>query len=354
MSHLLSDYNFTLPEERIAQAPLAERDSSRLLVVGRHSNQRSHHKFRDVVELLPLGAVLVLNNTKVIPARLFGRKPSGAAIEILLLRQEARPSPQQEVWRSLMRAKGLQRDARVILDEENEVFATILDDNPKGEGVPIRRVRIEAKEGVAKAIERLGQMPLPPYIQRGVAKEEDKERYQTVFAKEEGSSAAPTAGLHFTDALLAALREKGVAIEYVTLHVGPGTFLPVKEEDTSRHKMHEEHFEISQETARVINQAKADGRPIIAVGTTVVRTLESAVDEEGGLRAMSGETSLFIRPGFTFRIVSQLITNFHLPKSTLLMLVCAFGGHSEVLAAYQEAIDERYRFFSYGDAMLLQ
>ena len=257
-----------------------------------------------------------------------------------------------EVWQCLMKSKGLKQGAVVQLDEG--VTATLLDDNPGGVGVPVRRVRLEAAEGVAQAIHRLGQMPLPPYIQRGIAKESDKERYQTVFAKHEGSCAAPTAGLHFTEEVFASLRARQIEVAYVTLHVGPGTFLPVKEEDTTKHKMHEEYYEISQETADRIKQARAEGRKVVAVGTTVVRTIESAANEDGSVRVGAAETALFIRPGYHFRVVEQLITNFHLPKSTLLMLVSAFGGRAGVLAAYEEAIREEYRFFSYGDAMLLR
>jgi S-adenosylmethionine:tRNA ribosyltransferase-isomerase len=378
MSHYLSDYDYHLPEARIAQEPLTPRDASRLLVYERVLGGITHAKFKELGQYLAPGSLLLLNDTRVLPARLFGKKPSGAAIELLLIRKEqsapSSPSvgegseslslaPQAsttvqpqlgrgEVWQCLMKSKGLQKGAVVYLDET--VQATLLDDNPMGVGVPVRRVLLEAKEGVSEALHRLGQMPLPPYIQRGLAKESDKERYQTVFAKNEGSCAAPTAGLHFTSELLASLKEQQIETAYVTLHVGPGTFLPVKEEDTSKHKMHEEFYEISQETVDKIKRAKAEGRKVVAVGTTVVRTIESATKEDGSITAGSGETALFIRPGYTFRVIEQLITNFHLPKSTLLMLVSAFGGRAGVLAAYEEAIKEEYRFFSYGDAMLLR
>ena len=338
-----SHYDFELPRELIAQHPLAERDASRLMVVDRARQETSHRSFRDIVDLIAPNDVLVVNRTRVMRARLLGTRASGAPAEILLLkplgdgRYEAMVSP-----------GGKLRPGRRV-DIAPGFFAEILE-------ITERRTRIVQLTSetmrLDAAIEQFGHVPLPPYMERADSAE-DNERYQTVFARESGSVAAPTAGLHFTDTLLAKLSAKGVARAEILLHVGAGTFKPVEVEDPAEHVMHEEWYSISDDTARTINERRAAGGRVWAVGTTSVRTLESAADEHGQIRAGEGETRIFIRPPYRFRAVDRIVTNFHLPRSTLIMLVAAFAGYDLTMRAYQTAITERYRFYSYGDAMAI-
>lgn len=355
----LSDFDFELPEELIAQAPLAERDASRLLVLNRDTGGFAHRGFRDLPVCLGEGDLLVLNDTRVVPARLFGRKAgTGGKVELLLVRTASNVSFSQAAagpieaseWICLgQTSKGLKVGGRVEFEEG--FGAEILDARGGGEV----RVRFFAR-GEGQTLDALlqsqGRLPLPPYIRRE-ATAEDALRYQTIFAKVPGSVAAPTAALHFTSPVLEDLKARGVRTATVTLEVGPGTFLPVRDELAS-HKMHSERFEVPGPTVQAIRETRAKGGRVVAVGTTVVRTLESATDTDSGeLRAGPGDSTLFIRPGFRFRQVDALVTNFHLPKSTLLMLVSAFAGHQNVLAAYRAAVAARYRFFSYGDAMFI-
>lgn len=336
------DFDFELPEELIAQHPLEQRDHSRLLVLDKHSGSIAHRRFDDILEYLRPGDVLVLNNTRVIPARLFGVKVGGTAhIEVLLLKPvQDRP----DCWEVLVRpGKRVKTGAQVIFGE-GKMTGTVLEETDSG------RIMQFTYEGIFnEVLDALGTMPLPPYIKE---KLEDQERYQTVYAKERGSAAAPTAGLHFTKELLEQVKAKGVEVVEVLLHVGLGTFRPVQVDDILNHKMHSEHYRITPEAAAVINKALDEGRRVIAVGTTSTRTLESAA-KNGRVVAGEGDTSIFIYPGYQFQILSGLITNFHLPKSTLVMLVSALAGREHILHAYQEAIQERYRFFSFGDAMLI-
>ncbi|MCR4908150.1 MAG: tRNA preQ1(34) S-adenosylmethionine ribosyltransferase-isomerase QueA [Lachnospiraceae bacterium] len=337
-----SDYFYELPEELIAQDPLEKRDDSRLLVLDRNTGETSHHRFSEVGGFLRPGDCLVLNDTKVIPARLIGEKEgSGGVIEILLLKRLASDS-----WEAIVRpGKKLREGARVSFGG-GALKAEITEVRADG-----NRIVSFYFEGIFEEIlDRLGEMPLPPYIKH---KLKDPGRYQTVYAKNPGSAAAPTAGLHFTTELLDKLREAGLTTAFVTLHVGLGTFRPVKEENLLMHKMHSEYYEVSAETAATINRARDEGGRIIAVGTTSCRTLESVSSEDGRVQEGSGETRLFIYPGYRFKVIDGLITNFHLPESTLLMLVSAFAGRERVLTAYREAIKEGYRFFSFGDAMLV-
>jgi len=350
----LSDYDFALPEGLIAAVPLAERDASRLLVLDRASGAYAHRGFRDWPGLLRPGDLVVLNDTRVIPARLLGTKQgSGGRVELLLVRPDADVDASGALsgaadalsWICLGQAsKGL-RPGTVIELEGGR--ATVLEALGEGE----LRVRFEAAGSVGALLERAGRVPLPPYVAREPTAD-DRTRYQTVYAREDGSVAAPTAGLHLTPRTFAELEAAGVERRFVTLDVGPGTFLPVRGEDESTHRMHAERFQVSEETAAVVNRARAEGRRIVAVGTTVVRTLESAV-EGGQVRPGTGSSRLFIRPPYRFQVVDALLTNFHLPRSTLLMLVSAFAGRAPVLAAYRAAVAERYRFFSYGDAMFI-
>ncbi len=360
MSSLLSDYDFALPEAQIAQAPLGARDASRLLVVSRSSGAPAHRHFSDLPGLLREGDLLVVNDARVIPARLLGTKVgTGGRVELLVVRPSAPTTLTSQAlgaaaealeWICLGQAsKGLKPGARVSFSEGLE--AEVLEALGGGE----YRVRFHATAGtsLAEVLEKAGRLPLPPYITRA-PEDSDAERYQTVYARASGAVAAPTAGLHFTDATFAALAARGIHRVEVTLDVGPGTFLPVREENLEKHHMHPERYFIPEATAQAVNRAKAEGRRVVAVGTTVVRTLESATDpERGALRAGPGETMLFIRPGFTFRQVDVLLTNFHLPRSTLLVLVSALLGRERALAAYREAVAAGYRFFSYGDAMLV-
>ena len=338
----LKEFYFDLPEELIAQEPLAQRDASRLLVLDKINGGIEHHTFRDIANYLKKGDCLVLNNTRVIPARLFGiKKDTGSHIEFLLLKRI-----DKDVWEVMLRPGKKAKPGASFIFGEGELEADILDIVEGGN----RLVRFRY-DGVFEAVlDRLGNMPLPPYITKRL---EDKERYQTVFSKNEGSAAAPTAGLHFTPELLAELQDKGVKLAYITLHVGLGTFRPVKVDNILDHKMHSEYFEVSEEAAAIINEARASGGRIICVGTTSTRTVESITDEDGSIKSGSGWTDIFIYPGYRFKLVNGLITNFHLPESTLLMLVSAMAGKENIMKAYEGAIREKYRFFSFGDAMLI-
>ena len=339
---LKSDYYFELPQELIAQDPLEERTSSRLLVLDKRTGAVSHHGFREIGEFLRPGDCLVLNDTKVIPARLLGeREGTGAHVELLLLKRSS-----GDVWETLVRPGKKCRPGTRLPFGDGLLKAEILDTVEEGN----RLVRFDYEGIFEEVLDRLGEMPLPPYITH---KLQDRNRYQTVYAKHEGSAAAPTAGLHFTKELLGRLEGKGIGIAYVTLHVGLGTFRPVKEENVLEHHMHTEHYQVSREAADTINRTKAQGGRIVCVGTTSCRTLESAAGEDGLVRPCSGDTDIFIYPGYRFRVLDALITNFHLPESTLIMLVSALAGREHVLAAYEEAVRERYRFFSFGDAMLI-
>lgn len=340
---LKSDFYFELPQELIAQDPLEERTSSRLLVLDKRTGAVSHHIFREIGDFLGPGDCLVLNDTRVIPARLLGeREGTGAHVELLLLKRIS-----GDVWETLVRPGKKCRPGTRLTFGDGLLKAEILDTVEEGN----RLVRFDYEGIFEEVLDRLGEMPLPPYITH---KLQDRNRYQTVYARHEGSAAAPTAGLHFTRELLARLEEKGVRLAYVTLHVGLGTFRPVKEENVLEHHMHSEHYQVSRETADLINGTKARGGRIVCVGTTSCRTLESAADDQGVVHPGSGDTDIFIYPGYRFRVLDALITNFHLPESTLIMLVSALAGREHVLAAYEEAVRERYRFFSFGDAMLVR
>ena len=337
-----SDFYFDLPQELIAQDPLEDRSSSRLLVLDKHIGEISHHVFKDIVDYLRPGDCLVLNNTKVIPARLLGeREGTGAHVEVLLLKRK-----EADVWETLVKpGKKCKPGTRLSFGDgllKAEVLETVEEGN--------RLIRFEYEGIWEEVLDRLGEMPLPPYITH---KLQDKNRYQTVYAKYEGSAAAPTAGLHFTKELLEQIEAKGVMIAYVTLHVGLGTFRPVKEENVLEHHMHSEYYQVPEAEAEKINAAKKNGGRIICVGTTSCRTVESAADEQGIVHAGSGNTEIFIYPGYRFKVLDALITNFHLPESTLVMLVSALAGREHVLSAYEEAIRQKYRFFSFGDAMFI-
>ena len=340
MQFLKSDFYYDLPEELIAQTPAEPRDSSRLLVYDRVTGKTEHKIFRDIVDYLKKGDVLVINNTKVLPARMYAHTVNGGAVEVLLLKRL-----EKDKWEVLVKP-GRKCTVGKKLTISDELSLTVEGITDSGE----RIVRF-AYDGVFEYIlDRVGSMPLPPYIKK---KLEDKNRYQTVYAKTDGSAAAPTAGLHFTPELLEKLKGMGVEIAEVLLHVGLGTFRPVKEEIITDHKMHSEYYEIGERSAEIINRAKAEGRRIIAVGTTSVRTLESAADENGLIKPCHGNTEIFIYPPYKFKCVDSLITNFHLPESTLIMLVAAMTGREEILSLYNTAVKERYRFFSFGDAMMI-
>ena len=337
-----SDFYFDLPEELIAQDPLEDRSSSRLLVLNKESGQVEHHIFRDIVEYLQEGDCLVLNNTKVIPARLLGeREGTGAHVEVLLLKRH-----EGDVWETLVKPGKKCRPGNRLIFGDGLLKAEVLETVEEGN----RLIRFEYEGIFEEVLDKLGEMPLPPYITH---KLQDKNRYQTVYAKYEGSAAAPTAGLHFTPQLLADIEKKGVKIAYVTLHVGLGTFRPVKEENILDHHMHSEYYQVSEEAARIINNTKKNGGRVICVGTTSCRTVESASTSDGVIHAGCDNTEIFIYPGYQFKVLDCLITNFHLPESTLVMLVSALAGRENVLAAYEEAVRERYRFFSFGDAMFI-
>ncbi len=337
-----SDYYYDLPEELIAQDPLADRASSRLMVLDKDTGGVVHKRFYDIADYLQPGDCLVLNNTKVMPARLYGVKEgTGAVIEVLLLKRLA-----DGCYETLVRPGKKAKPGTVLSFGDGVLQGKVLEVLEEGN----RKIQFSYEGIFEEILDRLGEMPLPPYIHH---KLQDKNRYQTVYAREEGSAAAPTAGLHFTPELLQKIEEKGVHLAYVTLHVGLGTFRPVKEENILEHHMHKEAYHVDEETARLINDTKKAGKRVICVGTTSVRTVESAAGEDGRVHAGEGDTEIFIYPGYRFRVPDALITNFHLPESTLLMLVSALAGREHVLKAYEEAIREKYRFFSFGDAMLI-
>lgn len=336
------DFYFELPQELIAQDPLEDRSSSRLLALDKNTGAMEHRHFRDIVEYLRPGDCLVINDTKVIPARLFGvKEDTQAKIEVLLLKRR-----DNDTWETLVKPGKKCRPGTVIIFGDGLLKGTVTDVVEEGN----RLIRFSYEGIFEEILDRLGQMPLPPYITHQL---KDKNRYQTVYAKHDGSAAAPTAGLHFTEELLKQISQMGVGIAHVTLHVGLGTFRPVKVENVLDHHMHSEFYMVEEAEAEKINAAKASGGRVICVGTTSCRTIESATGDDGILRAGSGWTEIFIYPGYRFKILDCLITNFHLPESTLLMLVSALAGREHVLAAYEEAIRERYRFFSFGDAMFI-
>ena len=339
----VKDFYFDLPQELIAQDPLEDRSSSRLLVLDKKTGKTQHRIFKDIVEYLRPGDCLVINDTKVIPARLIGEKEgTGGKVEVLLLKRKG-----NDVWETLVKpGKKMKPGARVSFGDgllKGEVLEVVEEGN--------RLIHFEYDGIFEEILDQLGQMPLPPYITHQL---QDKDRYNTVYAAHSGSAAAPTAGLHFTPELVKEIEEKGVDIARVTLHVGLGTFRRVKVDDVENHHMHSEFYMIDEEAAEKINRAKENGRKVICVGTTSCRTIESAADENGKLKACSGWTEIFIYPGYQFKVLDELITNFHLPESTLVMLVSALAGREHVLAAYEEAVKERYRFFSFGDAMFIK
>ena len=337
----VTDFNYELPEELIAQVPIAKRDESRLMVLDREKKTIEHKTFKDILDYLNPGDCLVRNNTKVIPARIYGKKDTGANVEFLLLN-----NIEGDIWESIVRpGNKLHVGAKVIFGDgllKAEVLETL-------EG-GTRKVKFEYDGIFNEILDKIGLMPLPPYIHEEL---KDKNRYQTVYAKYQGSAAAPTAGLHFTNELLKKIENKGIKIANVTLHVGIGTFRPVKVENIEEHHMHSEHFYIKQEDVNKINETKKNGGRIISVGTTSCRVLESIADQDGCVKATEGDTSIFIYPGYKFKCIDGLITNFHLPESTLLMLVSALAGKEYIMKAYEEAVKEKYRFFSFGDAMMI-
>ena len=338
-----SDFYFELPQELIAQDPLKDRSSSRLMILDRSTGEVSHHVFKEIIDELNPGDCLVLNNTKVIPARLYGvKEDTGAHIEILLLKRR-----ENDVWETLVKPGKKAKPGTRIVFGDGRLKAEVVDVVEEGN----RLIHFEYEGIFEEVLDALGEMPLPPYITH---KLEDKNRYQTVYAKYDGSAAAPTAGLHFTKELLEQIKAKGIKIAEVTLHVGLGTFRPVKVDDVTEHHMHSEFYMVSQEAADIINETKRAGGRIISVGTTSTRTLESVADEQGVVRETSGWTQIFIYPGYKFKCVDALITNFHLPESTLLMLVSALASKEQIMNAYEIAVKERYRFFSFGDAMFIK
>lgn len=337
-----SDFYYDLPEELIAQDPLEDRSGSRLLVLDKETGEIKHRMFRDITEYLRPGDCMVINDTKVIPARLIGSKiGTDAKIEVLLLKRK-----ENDVWETLVKPGRKAKPGTRISFGDGLLVGEVIDVVEEGN----RLIHFEYEGIFEEILDRLGQMPLPPYITHQL---QDRDRYNTVYAVHEGSAAAPTAGLHFTPELLEEIQEKGIEIARVTLHVGLGTFRPVKVDDVTEHHMHSEFYQIDEEAAEKINRAKDNGGRVVCVGTTSCRTIESAADENGRLKACSGWTEIFIYPGYQFKILDCLITNFHLPESTLIMLVSALAGKEPVLAAYEEAVKERYRFFSFGDAMLI-
>ncbi len=346
-----SDFDYTLPTELIAQQPLPQRDTSRMLVLQRATGAMTHETFARLPDHLRTGEVLVLNDTKVIPSRLLGHKPSGGAVELLLTEQL-----NTHRWLALARpAKRLREGSEVCFDQNPKSKIQ----NPKSDPL---RATVETKRAEGEVLirfaappdlDRFGHVPLPPYIRHGEDQPDDRERYQTVFARQPGAIAAPTAGLHFTRETFAALAQRGVLVRRLTLHVGLGTFKPVATDEIEQHTMHIERFDIPEDTALAVNTARSDGRRVVCVGTTTVRALESVADEAGQVRAGASQTDTFIYPPYKFRVADALLTNFHLPRSTLLMLVSAFAGREQALTAYAEAVRERYRFYSYGDCMLI-
>ena len=345
---LLSEFDYTLPEELIAQTPTEKRENSRMMHLCRESHKIEHKHFYDIVDLLDENHVLILNNTKVIPARLYGYKETGAKIEVFLLKEH-----ENKTWEVLIKPSKRVKTGTIVKISE-ELSVEVLEQLPD-DGKWLVKMIYEGS--ILEILHRVGNIPLPPYIERKMTNEElkklDFERYQTVYAKDEGSVAAPTAGLHFTQEILEKLKNKGVEIGYVTLNVGIGTFRPVKCENVLEHKMDSESFEISEETANLINKAKKEGKKIVAVGTTTVRTLETAFQQFGCIKACKSASELFIYPPYKFKVIDKLITNFHLPKSTLLMLVSALAGKDFIFEAYNEAIENKYRFYSYGDCMFI-
>jgi len=338
-----SDFKFDLPQELIAQVPIEDRASSRLMVLDKETGNIEHKVFRDIIEYLNPGDCLVLNNTRVIPARLIGEKlETGGKIEFLLLKRT-----EEDTWQALVKPGKRAKVGTKFSFGNGKLIGEVVDLSDEGS----RIIKFHYDGIFEEILDELGNMPLPPYI---TARLDEKERYQTVYSKHNGSAAAPTAGLHFTEELLNKIKEKGVDIAFVTLHVGLGTFRPVKVEDVLNHKMHSEYYMVSQEAADKINRAKENGKNVICVGTTSCRTIESACNEYGKMKETSGWTEIFIYPGYKFKVLDKLITNFHLPESTLIMLVSAICGKDNVLNAYNEAVKERYRFFSFGDAMIIK
>ena len=337
----VSDFDYDLSEELIAQTPIEKRDESRLMVLDREKQTIEHRKFKNIIEYLKPGDVLVRNNTKVIPARIYGKKETGANVEFLLLH-----NIEEDIWECIVRPGNKLHIGTKVIFGDGLLKAEILDIMEGG----TRKVKFYYNGIFNEILDKIGLMPLPPYIHEEL---KEKDRYQTVYAKYEGSAAAPTAGLHFTEELFEDLRKKGIEVANVTLHVGIGTFRPVKEETVEEHKMHTEHFYIKKEDVEKINNAKKEGKRVIAVGTTSCRVLESIADENGFVKETEEDTGIFIYPGYKFKCIDGLITNFHLPQSTLLMLVSALAGKEYIMKAYKEAVKEKYRFFSFGDAMFI-
>ncbi len=338
----VTDFDYDLPKELIAQTPIKKRDESRLMVLDRKEHTIEHRKFKDIIDYLEPGDVLVRNNTKVIPARLYGEKETGAKVEFLLLN-----NIEKDIWECIVRPGNKLHAGAKVSFGDGILKAEVLDTMPGG----TRKVEFHYDGIFNEILDKIGLMPLPPYIHEQL---KEKDRYQTVYAKYDGSAAAPTAGLHFTPELLKKIEEKGIEIANVTLHVGIGTFRPVKEDTVEAHQMHSEHFYIKEEDCEKINKAKKSGHRVIAVGTTSCRVLESISDENGYVKPTEGDTQIFIYPGYKFRCLDALITNFHLPQSTLVMLVSALAGKDYIMEAYKEAVKEKYRFFSFGDAMLIK
>ena len=338
----VSEFNYDLPEELIAQTPIEKRDESRLMVLDKSKQTIEHKTFKDIIDYLEPGDCLVRNNTKVIPARIYGKKETGANVEFLLLK-----NIEGDIWESIVRPGNKLHVGTKVIFGDGLLTAEILEIMPGG----TRKAKFSYEGIFNEILDKIGLMPLPPYIHEEL---KDNDRYQTVYAKYEGSAAAPTAGLHFTPELLKKIEEKGVKIANVTLHVGIGTFRPVKEENVEEHAMHTEHFYIKQEDAKKINASKKEGKRVIAVGTTSCRVLETIADENGFVKETEGDTKIFIYPGYHFKCLDGLITNFHLPQSTLLMLVSALAGKDYIMKAYNEAVKEKYRFFSFGDAMFIK
>lgn len=337
----VSEFNYNLPEELIAQVPIKNRDESRLMILNREKRTIEHKMFKDIIDYLEPGDCLVRNNTKVIPARLYGKKETGANVEFLLLN-----NIEGDIWESIVRPGNKLHVGTKVIFGDGLLEAEILEIMPGG----TRKVKFTYEGIFNEILDKIGLMPLPPYIHETL---KDKDRYQTVYAKYDGSAAAPTAGLHFTNELLEKIKKKGIEIANVTLHVGIGTFRPVKEDEVEKHDMHTEHYYIKKEDAEKINNAKKNGKKIISVGTTSCRVLETVADENGFVRETEGDTNIFIYPGYKFKCIDNLITNFHLPQSTLLMLVSALADKEFILEAYNKAVDEKYRFFSFGDAMYI-
>lgn len=338
----VSDFNYELPKELIAQHPYDKRDEARLMVLDKRNQSIEHKVFKDIIDYLNPGDCLVINNTKVIPARLYGKKDTGANVEFLLLKRI-----ENDIWEAMVRPGQKLKSGSKVVFCDGLLKATVLEVLENGN----RKVEFEYEGIFNEILDQIGLMPLPPYITEATM--EDNEKYQTVYAKYDGSAAAPTAGLHFTEALLEKIKEKGIEIANVTLHVGIGTFRPVKVENVEEHEMHSEHYYIKKEDAEKINFAKRTGHKVISVGTTSCRVLESVADENGMVKETEGDTSIFIYPGYKFKCIDSLITNFHLPESTLIMLVSSLAGKDFIMKAYEEAVKQRYKFFSFGDAMLI-